>query len=310
MSPVSSAKWDDFVKRLQQEEKAAKIRTSIIHQEEQKKHREMTLRQEQDDRRRRLLTLLVEVDVNAKHDTTSRRRQTDTAMWIFDDDTFRSFMQSVKSECLCCYGFVGSGKTFTSSSVIDYLNEHHGRTDFVSYHYFDHADKRSLSFISFLSAILRQLILRYGWLPLIEDTLVDISNKGWLSISEAAMVELILSTIDSLKRPAIFLVIDGIDELPRIDQQKLLPFIEKLTRQTGIVYKSFITCRSGEGLLERELGMVKTSSIEIRPQTVAPDIRRIVNQSLDTWQPALSQSDANVVKMEVGRVLTTQGEGS
>ena len=200
MSPVSAAKWDDFLKRLQQEERAAKTRTSIVHQEDQKRHREMTLLREQDDRRRRLLTLLVEVDINAKHDSTSRRRQLDTATWIFDNITFKTFMQSAKIECLCCYGFVGSGKTFISSSVIDFLSEHHGRTDFVCHHYFDHADKRSLSFDSFLSAILRQLILRYGWPPLLEDKLVEIADKGWLRMSESALVELILAMAEFIKR--------------------------------------------------------------------------------------------------------------
>jgi len=296
------------MKRLQQEEKAAKTRTSIIHQEEQKKHREMTLRREQEGRRRRLLTLLAEVDIVAKHDTTSRRRQTDTATWILDDDKFKSFMQSAEAECLCCFGIVGSGKTFTSSSVIDYLTEQHGRTDFVSYHYFDHADKRSLSFNSFLSAVLRQLVLRYGWPPMVEEKLVEISDKGWLSISEPALVELILSAW-SANCPALFLIVDGVDELSEGEQQKLLSFLIQLNTQQGIVPKSFITCRLGEGHLDEQLARVQTYSIVIAAQTVASDIQKIISQSLDAWQPALSQLDVTALKAEINQVLATQGEG-
>jgi hypothetical protein len=306
MSPVSAAKWDDFMKRLQQEEKAAKTRTSIIHLEEQKKHREMTLRQEQDDRRRRLLSLLAKVDINAKHDSTSRRRQLDTATWIFDNDKFKSLMQSAKSECLCCFGIVGSGKTFISSSVIDYLNEHRGRTDFVSYHYFDHADKRSLSFLSCLSALMRQLLLRKGWSVLVEHALSEILDQGSLSISETALVELILSAWSD-RCPTLFLIIDGIDELPGVEQQKLVAFMTKLKTHPGIVCKSFVTCRSGEGRLHEQLAQVQTFSIVVDAQTVAPDIRKIVSQSLDAWQPALSQDDVTALKTEVSRVLTTQG---
>jgi len=88
-----------------------------------------------------------------------------------------------------------------------------------------------------------------------------------------------------------------------------LPFLEKLTKLAGIVCKSFITCRSGEGLLEKELGIIKTLSMEIVPRTVAPDIQRIVDQCLNAWQPTLSQSDATALKKEVSRVLTMQGEG-
>jgi len=294
------------MKRLQQEEKAAKTRTSIIHQEEQKKHREMTLRREQEDRRRRLLSLLVEVDIIAKHDSTSRRRQTDTATWIFDNDKFKSLMRSSQTECLCCYGIVGSGKTFISSSVIDYLTEQHGRTEFVSYHYFDHADKRSLSFLSCLAAFMRQLLLRKGWSVLVEHALSEILDQGSLSISEAALADLILSAW-SESCPALFLVIDGIDELPGVEQQKLVTYITKLNTYTGIVCKSFITCRLGEGRLDEQLARVQTFSLVVGAQNVAPDIHKIVSQSLDAWQPALSQDDMTALKTEISRVLTTQG---
>ena len=135
--------------------------------------------------------------------------------------------------------------------------------------------------------------------------MTEIADKGWLSISETALTDLIISSW-SAKCPALFLVIDGIDELPESEQKKLLSFMKTINTSYGVVCKSFITCRLGEGRLDAQLARIETLGTTIDAQTVTPDIEKIVNHSLDSWQPGLSHNDVTALKLEISRILTTQ----
>lgn len=276
--------------------------------EEAKEHQQEVSRRQREEVRRQLLMLLPEVDITTKHDMTSCRRHSGTATWIFDDPAFKRFDDSPKSACLCCYGILGSGKTYLASSLIDHAmlgsTEH---DELVVYHYFDYLDKRSLSVSALLSALLRQYIRRRGWCPEIEESLQETANAGSTTVHEDVLIDLFIYTCSKYLKQ-ILVVLDGIDELSKKEQQKLITFTEKMLTMPNLVVKVIATCRIGEKGLQDGLSGIQAREIFIEAGTVANDIGKIVRTAIQRWTPKFGTFDSHV-RNSIIKALEPQADG-
>jgi len=276
--------------------------------QEAKKHQQEVSRRQREEARRQLLMLLPEVDIMTKHDMTSRRRHLGTATWIFDDPAFKRFDDSPASACLCCYGILGSGKTYLASSLIDHaLLEGTEQDELVLYHYFDYMDKRSLSVSALLSAFLRQFIKRRGWRSEIEESLQGIVTAGYTTAHEDFLIDLFIGTCTKhLKQ--LLVVLDGIDELTKEEQQKLIMFTEKMLTTQNLVIKVVATCRTGEKGLQDGLSDIRAGEIFIEAGTVAKDIGKIVRTAIKRWTPKFRTFDSHVSNSII-KALEPQADG-
>lgn len=308
LSTISNRRLEDYIKDLEKENKAAKARTQLIHMQQEQKHQQGVARHQKEQSRRHLLKLLPEVDIVNKHDRTSRRRQEGTANWIFEDAAFIRFDNRLSSACLCCYGILGSGKTYVMSSLIDHaVQENTEKGALVCYHYFDDMDKRSLSASALYSAILKQLIKYKGWYSDLEESLESLMQAGSTIVQDDVLRDLLVHTCRKhLER--ILVILDAIDEPHSMEQENIIAFIEQLLTTQGLVVKVVTTCREGEQRLRMRLSVIQTDEIFIRAGTVAGDIDRIIQQTMSQWLPKFGVIETDVRDI-IRKALEPQADG-
>jgi hypothetical protein len=238
-------------------------------------NRALQLRNEKVNRRDRFLTMLRSVDYQAKHRTVSGLRHLGTNVWLQSDTAYVSWLSSQGSDCLCCFGIPGSGKSVLASSAIDTLQLTTDSTSILCYYYFDYADAKSLDPEYILGSLIKQVLVRLA-LDYFEDGCNDTMDK-YSSSSLNDVRDVLASLIKNFSK--VYFILDGLDELDRDGQRAVLEMIASLLHSVDPPVKIFATSRTEESSVR--LFMRNHQSLEMSSAGIRNDIKLVVEQDLE-----------------------------
>ncbi|RFN47649.1 nacht domain protein [Fusarium flagelliforme] len=205
-------------------------------------HQSQLVRDEELERekKQKLLDSLSSHDYMKSFKQARQKRYPQSASWIFDTNEFENWAEGKTSPLLWCSGKMGSGKTILAASVIDFLLTKRSRTKGTVMFFFPRFDyPESLRAETTLRAVVRQIID-------IQDILGDtrVALEDIQSTDEDVLTKLtqLLGLLLVRKRQPAWIVIDGMDEWPRDERQKLIEAFSALLA-AGLEVKLFATSR-------------------------------------------------------------------
>ena len=225
---------------------------------------------------------LCSLDYAGKHQRVETIRFGGTGLWLFENSSFKSWLEDSTTSGLALYGIPGSGKTVLVSNLIGFLNSlpQDGNAA-VCYHYCDYADTSSLDVANIYRSMVKQLLAlkteRVQLVPKAIASLIDeAAYPGSLSSSASARAFL-QRTMRQF--PEVYLAIDGLDELADQDQRQVLDFMEGLRSDQALTVKVLTSCRQAETQVKRALQSYHVINLE--PNNVLHDIRLFVTESIE-----------------------------
>ncbi|KAF2807096.1 purine and uridine phosphorylase [Mytilinidion resinicola] len=155
-----------------------------------------------------VLEWLTTIDYSPDQNYYHSRQQHGTGQWFLDSAQFQAWLKTDK-QTLFCPGIPGSGKTFITSIVIDYLQTNYENSN-VAYLYckVNQQDQQTLE--GLLGSTLKQLVRKQFPLPKIVVDLYD-QHKAKQSRPELTEISTVLRSIISLGSRS-FIIIDALDE--------------------------------------------------------------------------------------------------
>jgi hypothetical protein len=237
-------------KRVEKEAGLAHLIESARRRDIEKANQALQKRNEKVKKKHSLISSLQTVDYQAKHRTISDLRHPGTNTWPQHHHQYVSWLQGQESDCLCCYGKLGSGKSVLASSVVDALQQ--SCTDektLLCYYYFHYAETRSHEINSLFGTLIKQVLVH---LPL--DGFGDGFNYPigeYMSSPLADKISLLSQLFANFSK--VYLVLDGLDELSHDGQSATLNLLEQLLQSKEPTVKIFVTSRAEEVLIRRRL---------------------------------------------------------
>ncbi|KAL2195387.1 ankyrin repeat-containing domain protein [Corynascus similis CBS 632.67] len=198
----------------------------------------------------KILNWLSPTDYAIYHSDIARRRQLGTGEWLLKLNEFKSWV-SGESRTLYCPGVPGAGKTFISSTVIDYLKAQFGGDPKVglAYIYCNHRRRAEQQANHLLANVLKQLVQNLRVFPLAEK---DLYYRHYFpSVRGGGLVEMLCS-VAALYEKRVFLVVDSLDECQEADncRSEFLTALLNLQSASGSKISIFATSRSSLDIRE------------------------------------------------------------
>lgn len=138
-----------------------------------------------------------------------KKRQDGTGQWLLTSDLFQRWVSGV-GRVLWCPGIPGSGKTILASTVVDYLMSKFepGNSVAIAWIYFDYKEQQTVE--TLIGSLLRQLILRRGFIAPEVQKLFDKHVSYGTRPTLDEIIPLLRSEICYYSR--LYVVIDALDE--------------------------------------------------------------------------------------------------
>ena len=188
-----------------------------------------------------------EYDATTIHRAYVRRRCPGTTQWILNHPKYLSWHDS-DATCLWLSGKLGSGKSFTTSTVIEKLvkesNDGFIQSEVVHY-FFQHSEKPGLSTRAFLDSLIQQI------LNILEERELeypaDVNSYITKYYGRQADTSNIEDKFENIFKPLtvnlidIIIIVDGIDECENISQ--ILRLLARVNAECKM--KIFISMREG-----------------------------------------------------------------
>jgi hypothetical protein len=301
--------FEDFMSAFRKHHKNVKSQANLAHKIEAKKERELQQanrdlqqRNERIMRRHRMLSCLPTVDYYKKQTARALQRYPGTNAWLLHHPLFERWIATTRSDCFCCYGIPGSGKSILSSSIISDLQQYHTSEEFqLIYYYFDWSDGPSIEPERLLGSLVKQLILQMQ-LTSMDDLPPEFDPPYSVSRLQQCLQNLITHY------EGIFLVLDGLDELSQEGQAFTLNLIRDVLRQPQPIVKVLITSRPEERLIREHLKGWKT--LELSAGDIQEDIELFVTGEIDA---IIAHGSAYFpmarMRQEIVRTLTEKAHG-
>lgn len=231
---------------------------------------------------------LHKVDYEAHLEEALAKRCENTAKWIFENQTYRSWETSPRHQSLWLTGEVGSGKTVTVASVIDQLQRNcsaptaPGNRPMIVYFFCDSKEAAKSDPSNVLTAFLHQLLNQkasFGYE-------IAKSTKGAgrsFSFTLEKATKILRQILDKI--PKVFLILDAIDECSGGEAQ-LLENLFGLTKYTNCL-KLLVTSRPHPGpaldqvFRKRRGSIIPISLVEDR---VRIDIERLISGKMQEFK--------------------------
>jgi hypothetical protein len=227
-------------------------------------NRALQVRNSKLQKRNSILSALPSVDYLGKYSKFLNRRHPGTNIWLFSTAKYMSWKAAPASDCLCCYGIPGSGKSVLASSVVEALKaSKQSDSSIVCQYYCDYADVASLDPYCLMGSLLKQ-VLQYISLDSFTDDFLCPFQEGKALPSPDIVSEFLIQTLRGFR--AVYFILDGIDEMSQENQPTVLALIETLLRQHPNL-KLFVTSRIEEYWIRKALepyGTVRLSHACIR----------------------------------------------
>ncbi|KAF2870424.1 hypothetical protein BDV95DRAFT_81231 [Massariosphaeria phaeospora] len=276
--------FEEFIAGFRKHQKRVEKEAGLAHMIETARVRDIELanqvakkRDAQIQRRHRILSCLPTVDFQAKHNRNSGLRYPGTNTWIQTHPAFKAWRDTQISDCLCCYGIPGSGKSVLAASVVEDLQPLvTGEASFLCCYYFDYADTLSLDPRYLIATLVLQVMIR---LPSerFDEHFSCPFEPGQPTPSYTKIIEFLAQTLQDYKR--LFVVLDGIDELAPESRASALKLIKDFVEHFSIPVKLFATSRNKDCLGESYL---KHGTIDISTEQMHQDVSLFVEQTIET----------------------------
>ena len=252
-----------------------RVMTSDLQQARSEIHR--ILEESRTETEIKVLESLSTLRPREQHADISRRRAPNTCEWVTESRVFKDWLYgSSSSNVIWCSGIPGSGKTFVTSMVIDYLdsiaNEHDRVTAYVYCDYKTHQKQPDQAPLGIAGALLRRFLSVEERLP---SRLVDLYHRNMRAGSALPMSTIEDLLVDYCQSRLSYIVIDALDEsgLPDV-RRDLLRLFKRLENTRS---RLFFTTRPGQRDIERYLKGQPYIPIE----ATASDITRFLNGRID-----------------------------
>lgn len=318
LSIVCKAIWKPFrqefdtcVMNFRQHQKSVEKAAGLAHMIESARRRDVekanqALQKHNAKIRKRhdLLSVLQTVDYQSKHRAIADLRHPGTNAWVQDDTRYISWLDSSKSECLCCYGIPGAGKSVLASSVVESLHQTlDDPGSLLCYYYFDYADSRSLEPNYLLGSLTKQILTRLP-LDLFGESL-ELPDDGQAFRPFAEQISSLTQLLRNFSKA--FIVLDGLDELDKGGQNAILQLVEALVQASGSLVKVFVTSRIEEPLIRKRLHAYV--SFELTPTSVSSDISLSIQHELQIAAESSPILRDPEMRKEVNDALTAGANG-
>ncbi|KAF2097104.1 hypothetical protein NA57DRAFT_77359 [Rhizodiscina lignyota] len=284
--------WKPFDQRFDELIDVFRIHSKTVHKEAEVAHmiedrktqalvlasRDLQEQSKKADRRRQLLRTLSSLDYRSQHRKQQKLRLEGTGSWFTEHKDFRSWVESDDSGSFACYGIPGSGKTILASFVIDKMTPFYQDLESaVCYHYCDYSERASLEAPAIFGSLAQQLLNRIEIPPDILSTLADICDNARSIPLADDLQEILLKSLAHFKN--VLFVIDGVDELDHLTQDRVIEFEKSLHDSSCEAAKVMVFCRSEKLKIRKAF---ENPSLSITPEHVGQDVRRFVQESVES----------------------------
>jgi Cdc6-like AAA superfamily ATPase len=271
--------FDDYMVGFRKHQKRVEKEAGLAHmieaaktREIEKANRQLQKHNDRINKRHKFLASLNTVSYEAQHHKTFRQRYTGTLSWIPAHPRYTDWLGTPSSECLCCFGIPGSGKSVVASTVVDELYQaYQGPRTLICYYYCNYKDTSSLDPSFLVGSLIKQALVH---IPLEDsDYLYDTTATEHSPIDRQ---NLLLRLFRHYSK--VFVVLDGIDELNREGQTVVLDLINLWTLTSQPVMKIFVTSRTEDfGVRDR---LKSHKSFDILGSNVEEDIIAYIEGTL------------------------------
>ncbi|KAK0431477.1 hypothetical protein EV421DRAFT_168454 [Armillaria borealis] len=210
------------------------------------------------------------------------RRQPGTCEWLLSHPRFASWYSS--GWFLWLNGIPGNGKTLLVSFVIEHLKKRVTSDEIVLFAFADFQDARSTDVVVLLRTLLAQLLDHCKPEDFVEDPdFAELEKTMQRHHADPPkflqyLVELLGKASAPWKR--VFIVIDALDECMQKNRRESIAAIRKLA-SAGSKMSVFVTSRAEQDIVD-VLGSVPTISLVNETQRVKDDIRRFIEEKMNT----------------------------
>lgn len=255
-------------------------------------------------RRHNILTAIPSADYIGKYSRLLNLKHPGTNTWFQSANQYTAWKSAPTSDCLCCYGIPGSGKSVLAASVVQDLNTsqtHH--TSIVCHYYCDYADVASLDPSCMIASLTKQVVQRLPLDKFTRDFESPFDDNQTLPVTESVAKFLlrILQCFDT-----VYVVLDGVDEVPQGDQPAVLSLIQSVLNEHRNL-KIFVTSRTEEYQIRQALSNYGT--IRLSPDCLQNDIAQYVRDFLGQADATSPLSLNSSLKQEVVEALVVGANG-
>ncbi|KAL9094230.1 MAG: hypothetical protein Q9165_003370 [Trypethelium subeluteriae] len=285
-SPLKS-KLDEYIVSFRWHAKQVEKEAGLSHMIEAKKARtldearQQLLKQNKErEERCRIFNNLSTIRYESIHQRVKDVRHDTTGDWLLEDSSFKEWLKSSSSSSFSVWGIPGAGKTVLTSRIVDELLSVPAKAETkMCYFYCDYADQETLDPSRIIGCLARQLLQGMENIPRdIMQRVQRIFAHGSGYPTRDELESLFAECVDAY--PRVLLVIDGVDELAKVEQKILLRFIKSLMSRSCSNIKVMVSSRREER--EIRIALDWEYSVDLNVHNMSPDIETYTRASIDT----------------------------
>lgn len=236
------------------------------------------------------------------------RRHEYSQQWFCSLPEYNAWYTGARSNVLWLHGKPGAGKSYAASSIIDQLNtETKASAVAISYFFITSANEESMKVRTVIESLIAQQLKMQFTIPNHIESQINILMQSAASLQD--LFELLRMTIKLSK--IAYLIIDGLDECPEFDRNKILEFIAHYPQNTTSVCKIVISSRSDidimKGLSGALTGCTELALSDVRDRA---DINHYIEDQIQEriHKGTLVVRDPSLID-EIKTVLSQRSEG-
>ncbi|KAM3557837.1 hypothetical protein ARSEF4850_004902 [Beauveria asiatica] len=269
-----------------------------------KEMHEQQLRRKAREERQRLLESLSSHEYRTPFWEACKKRQRDTAEWIFAVPEFKRWHDGSGPSLLWCSGKIGSGKTVLCANVVNHIFLHKSRHDTATFFFVNRDNADSLQAETLIRSIIRQSIDGTEVPQYVESQLINLDCAVFVQLD--AWIDLLRYVVQ--QSTAFYILIDGLDESDAAERLAILDALSLLAATTSCL-RIFLSSRESVELDLRGRSLA-VSRVSMSCDSLMSDIRSYVNTSLQKRleNEELAFGDPHLL-VEVNNALTQHADG-
>ncbi|CUS06966.1 unnamed protein product, partial [Tuber aestivum] len=266
------------------------------------------LRKLDDKEFREVLKWLNVVDPASNYSSAIALREPGTGNWLIKGSEYRDWKEG-RGGVLWLHGIPGCGKSVLSATAIeDVKNLCNSKDDHtLAYFYFTFSDSEKHNFLDMLLSIVGQLLEGVSGRCFPHEVINLYRNSKAIGKSiDIDALKLAFSQMIKLSKRT-FIILDALDEFLKDTRGSLLSWISELTVDHNMRSLSIIVTSRPEADVAKSLEPLATFSISLQSNTIDPDIRSYIQNSLND-RDSLKEFTKGI-KMEIEDTLVARSQG-
>lgn len=293
-------------KRVEKEAGLAHMIETARMRDIETQNRALQLRNAKYEKRNRILASLPAVNYINKQSKLSSSKHPGTCQWPRGTPEIEAWYTQPSSNCICCYGIPGSGKSVLAASIRDFLVKSASTSskELVCYYYCDYSDKPSLSMTHVIGSLTKQILEHLEL-----DRFGEDFNCPYKDGRDAPTYDEGSRYLQDLigNFEITYFVLDGIDELDAANQTQLLALIDLLITRTPRTIKFFVTSRTEEFRVKESLKIYP--AIHLSSKQVDDDIAMYIRGEISNVPSQHPIASDHELRDEIVQILVKGAKG-